>query len=134
MLYISVSLKSIVNCGTLDRKKWVRCYIWTLRKIERKVLESFEMWHWTIIYRINWSEKVTNEQVLERTGKKRTLLNNILHCKGNGIGHNLRRNCLHVTNEGQMAEVKRKGRIRTQLLDDFRNIVGYWEPKEEAKD
>jgi hypothetical protein len=28
--------------------------------------------------KIKWSEKVTNEQVLERIGEKRTLLNNIL--------------------------------------------------------
>ena len=28
--------------------------------------------------KIKWSEKVTNEQVLEHIGEKRTLLNNIL--------------------------------------------------------
>ena len=33
--------------------------------------------------KIKWSEKVTNEQVLERIGEKRTLLNNILRRKAN---------------------------------------------------
>ena len=28
--------------------------------------------------KIKWSDKVTNEQVLDRTGEKRTLLNNLL--------------------------------------------------------
>ena len=42
--------------------------------------------------KIKWSEKVTNEQVLERIGEKRTLLNNILHRKVNWIDHILKRN------------------------------------------
>ena len=36
--------------------------------------------------RIKWSEKVTNEQVLECIGEKRMLLNNILRKKANWIG------------------------------------------------
>ena len=44
--------------------------------------------------KIKGSEKVTNEQVLDRIGEKRTLLNNILRRKVNWIGHILRRNYL----------------------------------------
>ena len=57
-------------------KKLVKCYVWsidlygsetwTLRKLERKYLESFEIWCWRRMEKIKWSEKVTNEQVLER--------------------------------------------------------------------
>ena len=56
--------------------------------------------------KIKWSERVTNEQVLDRIGEKRILLNNILHRKVNWIGHILKRNCLlHDVIEGQMTEV-----------------------------
>ena len=76
---------------------------------------------------------LTNEQVLDRIGEKRTLLKNILRRKANWIGHILRTNCLlHDAIEGQMTEVKGVGRTRTQLLDDLRNRC-YWEPKEEAE-
>ena len=44
--------------------------------------------------RIKWSEKLTNEKVLERIGEKRTLINNNLCRKANLIDHILRRNCL----------------------------------------
>ena len=72
--------------------------------------------------RIQWSEKVTNEQVLERIGEKRTLLDIILHRKVNWIGHVLRKKCLlHDAIEGMMTEVKGVGRRRTQLLGDLRN-------------
>ena len=106
---------------------------WTLRKLERKYLESFDMWCWRRMEKIKWSEKVTNEQVLDRKGEKRTLLNNILRRKANWIGHILRRNCLlHDSIEGQMTEVKGIGKRRIQLLDDLR--TRYRELKEEDED
>ena len=48
-------------------------------------LESFEMWCWIRIEKIKWSEKVTNEGVLERKVERRTLLNNILRRRVNWI-------------------------------------------------
>jgi hypothetical protein len=95
----------------------------TLRKLQWKYLVSFEMWCWMRMEKLKWSEKVTNEQVLERIGKKRTLPNNILRRKVNWICHILRRNCLlHDTIEGEMTEVKGVGRRRRiELLDDMRN-------------
>jgi hypothetical protein len=53
-------------------KKLVRRYVWSialygsetwmLRKLERKCLDSFEMWCWRRMEKIKWSEKVTIEQ------------------------------------------------------------------------
>ena len=51
----------------------------TSRKLQRKYLESFEMW-WRR-NKIKRSDTVTNEEVLERTGEKRTHLNSILRTK-----------------------------------------------------
>ena len=48
-------------------------------ELENMVLERME--------KIKWSEKVTNEQVLERIREKRTFLNNILRRNDNWIGH-----------------------------------------------
>jgi hypothetical protein len=127
------------------KKKSVKCCVWsisvygsetwTLTKLERKYLESFEIWCWRRMEKTKRSEKVTNEQVLVHIGEKRTLLNNILCRKANWIGHILRINCLlHDAIEGQMTEVKVVGRKRTQLLDTLRNKRRYLELKEEAED
>jgi hypothetical protein len=77
------------------RKKLVRWYVWSivlydsetwaLRKLERKYLKSFEMWCWWRMEKIKWPEKVTNEQVIEHIGEKRTLLNNIIVEKSIGL-------------------------------------------------
>ena len=51
--------------------------------------------------KLKWSEKVTNEQVLERIGDNRTLLNNIVLRKVYWNGYILRRNyLLHDATEG----------------------------------
>ena len=43
------------------------------------------MWFWRRMEKVKWSEKVTNEQVLDRIGEKRTLLNNILRRRANQL-------------------------------------------------
>jgi hypothetical protein len=50
------------------RKKLVKCYIWsialygaetwTLRTVDQKHLESFEMWCWRRMEKISWTEHV----------------------------------------------------------------------------
>ena len=53
------------------------------------------------------SGKETNEHALEFIAEKRTVINNILRRKANGIGHIIRRNCLlHDTIEEQMKNMK----------------------------
>ena len=71
-----------------ERKKKCRCYIcsiamyssetWTLRKLEQLYLESFKLGYWRRIEKIKWSEKVTNDEVFERIGEKRILLDDCL--------------------------------------------------------
>ena len=119
------------NCLGVMFGAWLRNL--DLRKLEQKYLENFEMWFWWSMEKIQWSEKVTNEDILERIREKRTDVNNILSRKGNRIGYILRNCLLHDAIEGQMREVTRVGRRRTQLLDDLRNRRRYWELKEEAE-
>jgi hypothetical protein len=100
------------------RKKLVKCYIWsialygaetwTLRKIDQKYLESFEMWCWRRLEKISWTDRVRNEEVLHSVKEERNILHKIKRRKAILIGHILRRNCLlkHVI------EGKLEGRIK----------------------
>ena len=67
---------------------------WTLREADQKYLESFEMWCWTRMEKISWTDHVRNEEVLLRVNEQRNILHEIRKRKVNGIGHILRRNCL----------------------------------------
>jgi hypothetical protein len=85
------------------RNKLVKCYNWsialygaetlTLRKVDQKYLESFEMWCWRI-EKISWTDRMRNEEVLHRVKEERNILYTIKRRKANWIGHILRRNCL----------------------------------------
>jgi hypothetical protein len=86
------------------RKKLVKCYIWniafygaetwTLRKVDEKYLESFEMWCWRRMEKISWTDRVRNEEVLHRVKEERNILHTTNGRKADWIGHILRRNCL----------------------------------------
>ena len=64
------------------RKKLVKCYIWsialygaetwTLRAVDQKHLESFEMWCWRRMVKIIWTDHVRNEEVLLRVLESRS--------------------------------------------------------------
>ena len=86
---ISIAIKTFnrrtsLLTSKLDIEFRKKCYVWsialyglelTLRKLEPKYF--FEIWRWRRMKKVKWSEKVTNEQVVERIGEKRILLNNI---------------------------------------------------------
>ena len=82
----------------------VNCYIWstalcgaetwTLRAVDQKKLESFEMWSWRRMEKISWTDRVRNEEVLLRIKEQRNILHEISKRKANLIGHILSRNCL----------------------------------------
>jgi hypothetical protein len=78
------------------RKKLVKCYIWsmalygaetwTLRAVDQKHLESFEMWCWRRMEKISWTDHVRNEEVLFRVSEQRNILHEIRKRKANWIG------------------------------------------------
>ena len=56
-------------------------------KRPRKILEAAEMRHIRRIMRISWSEKKSNEEVIERAGYKRSLLQTIRKRQLQCLGH-----------------------------------------------
>ena len=69
--------KRTLFTSTLDlelTKKLMKCYVWstalygvetwTLRAVDQKHMESFEMWCWRRMEKITWTDHVRNEDVL----------------------------------------------------------------------
>jgi len=143
--------KRTLFTNTLDlelRKKLVKCYIWsvalygaetwTLRAVDQKHLESFEMWCWRM-EKISWTDHVGNEEVLLRVKEQKNILHEIRKRKANWISHILRRNCLlQRVIEGKIKGVievtGRRGRRRRKLLDDLKERSGYSHLNEKALD
>jgi len=88
--------KRALLTSTLDlelRKKLVKCYIWskalygaeisTLRAVDQKHLESFEMWYWRRMGKIRRTDHVRKEELLLRVKKQRNVLHEIRKRKAN---------------------------------------------------
>ena len=52
------------------------------------------MWCWGWIQKISWTDRVRNEEVLQRVKEKRNILYTVKRRKANWIGYILLRNCL----------------------------------------
>ena len=127
----------------------MKCYIWsialygaetgTIRAVDQKQLESFEMWCWRRMEKISWTDHVRNEGVLLRVKQQRNILHEISKRKANWIGYILRRKCLleqiiEGKTKGGIDVTGRRGRRRRKLLDGLKERRGYCHLKEEALD
>jgi hypothetical protein len=98
LLYSTCFLKVYVTSGAET---------WTLRAIDQKHLESFEMCCCRGMDKISWTDHVRNEEALLTVKEQRNILHEINKRKANWIGHTLRRNCILR----QVIEGKIKGGI-----------------------
>jgi hypothetical protein len=138
-----------IKMGLELRKKLVNCYIWyialygaetlKLRAVDKKHLETYEMWCWKWMEKIIWTDRVRNEEVLFRIKEQRNSLREISKRMGNWIGYILCRNCLlrrviEGKIKGGIEVTGRRGRRRRKLLDALKERRGYSHLKEEALD
>ena len=143
--------KTALFTSTLDLelRNLVKCYIWsialygaetwTLRSLDQKHMESFEMWCWRRMEKISWTKHVRNEEVLLRVQEQRNILHEISKQKANWIGHILSTNCLlqwviEGKIKGRIEVTGRRGRRHRKLLDELKERRGYSHLKEEALD
>lgn len=129
------------------RKKLVKVYIWsialygsetwTMTQRDRERLEAFEMWCWRRMERISWTEKKTNEEVLNIVREKRSLMNIIANRRGKMLGHLLRHDeFIKVILEGKIEGKRKRGRPRITYMEQIRKTIQattYREVKDKAE-
>jgi hypothetical protein len=110
---------------------------WTIRAVDQKHLESFEMWYWRRMEKISWTDHVRNEEVLLRVKEQKNILHEKSKRKANWIGHILRKHLLlqrviEEKTKGGIEVTGRRGRRRRSYWMALRK--GYSHFKEEALD
>ena len=99
---------------------------WVLRASDKKRLESFEIWCYRRVLGIGWTEKITNEEMLEKINCERQLINFLDSRKLTFIGNQLRKGrTLEKTLLLCSVYGKRlRGRRKTRLSDNIKEICG----------
>ena len=110
------------------RKHLFKCYIWsvllcgceswTISKNMEQKLKAAEMWFWRKMMRISWTDKLTNEAVLEKVGAERQLLNTIRSRQWKFVGHELgREGGIEKNILGAVGVKRARGRQKLKMLD-----------------
>jgi hypothetical protein len=120
------------------RKKLLKWCIWcralygietdTLRKINQKYLESYEMWCWWGIETISCTDRVKKSKYCVEPRNKGTFSRKYImqQSKDNWIGHVVHRNYpLNLIIEGKIELTWRRWWRRKQLLDDLKEKRSY---------
>ena len=107
---------------------------WALGAEDIKRIEAFEMWVWRKMQKVRWSERKTNEEVLEMIDEQRSLMDRIIRSKKKWIGHIVRGDgLLKEVIEGRMVGKRPRGRKRIGFLNLIKKGT-YGEMKRMAED
>ena len=89
------------------------CEAWTLKKEEEKKINAAELWFYRRLLRIQWTEKRTNNSVLEELAVKPELLSKINQRKLSYLGHanrNTRTDLMATALQGKVEAKRNRGR------------------------
>ena len=97
------------------------CESWTVKKVECRRIDAFELWCWRRLLRIPWTAKRSNQSILKEISPGISLEGIMLKLKLQYFGHLMQRvDSLEKTLMlGGIAERRRRGRQRMRWLDDI---------------
>ena len=101
------------------------CESWTIRKAERRRIDSFELWRWRRLLRIPWTARRTNKSVIEEIKATNPLETLIKKQQLSYFGHIMRReNSLEKSIMlGMGGGSRKRGRPRARWLDDIKAVT-----------
>ena len=64
---------------------------WTIRKVEHRRIDAFELWCWTKLLRVSWTARRSNQSILNEISPEYLLEELMLKLKLQYFGHLIRR-------------------------------------------
>ena len=112
------------------RKRLVKTYVWsialygaetwTVGRDEMRRMEALEMWCWRRMEKVSWTQRVTNEQILERVGERRQMMGLVRNRRHRWMGHVLRHGgLLREVMEGRVEGKRPRGRPRMNWVEQL---------------
>ena len=67
------------------------CKSWTVKKVERRGIDAFELWCWRRLLRVPWTARRSNQSILKETSPGYSLEGLTLKLKFQYFGHLMQR-------------------------------------------
>ena len=98
---------------------------WTIKKAERRRIDTFEQWRWRRLLRVPWTARRSNQSILKEISPGCSLERLMLKLKLQYFGHLIRRvDSLEKTLMlGKIEGRRRRGRQRMRWLDGITNSM-----------
>ena len=102
------------------------CESWTVKKVEHRKIDAFELWCWRRLLRVPWTARRSNQSILKEISPGYSLEGLMLKLKLQYFGHLMGRvDSLEKTLMlGGIGGRRRRGRQSMRLLDGITNLIG----------
>ena len=99
---------------------------WTIKKVECRTTDAFELWCWRRLLRVPWTATTSNQSILKEVSPGCLLKGLILKLKLQYSGHLMRRadSLKKTLMLGKIEDRRRRGRQRMRWLDDIIDSMG----------
>ena len=101
------------------------CECWTVKKVERRRIDAFELWCWRRLLRVPWTARRSNQSTLKEISPECSLEGLMLKQKLQYFGHLVRRpdSLEKSLMLGGIGGRRRRGRQRMRWLDGITNLM-----------
>ena len=101
------------------------CESWTIKKVEHRRIDAFELWCWRRLLRVPWTTRRSNQSILNEISPENSLERLMLKLKLQYFGHLMQRtDSLEKTLMlGKIERRRRRGRQRMRWLDGITNSM-----------
>ena len=98
-----------------------RCENWTIKEVEHRRIDAFELWCWRRLLRVPWTARKSNQSILKEISPEYSLEGLMLKLKLQYFGHLIQRtDSLEKTLMlGKIEGGRRRGRQRMRWLDSI---------------
>ena len=101
------------------------CESWTVKKVECRRIDTFEVWCWRRLLRVPWTARRSNQSILKEISPGCSLEGVILKLKLQHFGHLMQRadSFEKTLMLGKIEGGRRRGRQRMRWLDGITDSV-----------
>ena len=101
------------------------CESWTVKKVEHRRIDAFELWYWRRFLRIPWTARRSNQSILKEISPRCSLEGMMLKLKFQYFGHLMRRvDSLEKTPMlGGIGGRRRRGQQRMRWLNGITDTI-----------